>query len=59
MLQEFCRQGIFELMDRRFFQLVNRAPTLNEEVNWSLLELYSARETFSKIFNGNNVKKES
>lgn len=59
MLQEFWRQGIFEPMDRRYFQLVNRAPTLNEEINWSLLEPYSARETFSKIFNGNNVKKES
>lgn len=59
MLQEFWRHGIFEPMDRRYFQLVNRAPTLNEEINWKLLEPYSARESFGKIFNVDNVKKES
>ncbi len=59
MLQEFWRQGIFEPMDRRYFQLVNRAPTLDKEINWEMLEPYSARESFSKIFNGDNVKKES
>ncbi len=59
MLQEFWRQGIFEPMDRRYFQLVNRAPSLDKEINWEMLEPYSARESFSKIFNGDNVKKES
>jgi len=46
-------------MDRRYFRLVNRAPSLNDEVNWKALEPYSARETFLSIFNGNNVRKES
>lgn len=59
MLQEFWRQGIFEPMDRRYFQLVNRAPSLDKEINWAMLEPYSTRESFSKIFNGDNVKKES
>ncbi len=59
MLQEFWRQGIFESMDRRYFQLVNRAPTLDKEIRWELLEPYSSRESFLKIFNGDNVKKES
>ena len=59
MLQEFWREGLFEPMDRRYFRLVNRAPSLDEEINWSLLEPYSARETFRKIFNGDNVRKES
>lgn len=59
MLQEFWRQGIFEPMDRRYFQLVNRAPSLDKEINWAMLEPYSARESFGKIFNGDNVKKES
>jgi len=59
MLQEFWRQGIFEPMDRRYFQLVNRAPTLDKEINWNLLEPYSARDSFGKIFNGGNVRKES
>jgi asparagine synthase (glutamine-hydrolysing) len=59
MLQEFWKGGLFENMDKRYFQLVNRAPTLDTEIRWDLLEPYSARESFSKIFNGNNVKKES
>lgn len=59
MLQEFWRDGLFDPMDKRYFQLVNRAPTLNQEVNWNLLEPYSSRETFRKVFNGDNVKKES
>ena len=59
MLKEFWREGLFESMDKRYFQLVNRAPTLDKEVNWHLLEPYSSRETFRKVFNGDNVKKES
>lgn len=59
LLQEFWREGLFEPMDRRYFRLVNRAPTLGDEVNWKALEPYSARETFGKIFNGENVRKES
>lgn len=59
MLQEFWREGLFESMDRRYFRLVNRAPTLDTEINWSALESYSSREMFQNIFNGDNVRKES
>lgn len=59
MLKQFWKTGLFESMDRRYFQLVNRAPELNEEINWELLEPYSTRESFTKIFNGDNVGKES
>ncbi len=59
LLQEFWSEGLFEPMDRRYFRLVNRAPTLGDEINWKALEPYSARETFGKIFNGENVRKES
>ena len=59
LLQEFWREGLFESMDRRYFRLVNRAPSLDDEINWPLLEPYSARGTFQGIFNGNNVRKES
>jgi asparagine synthase (glutamine-hydrolysing) len=59
LLQEFWREGLFESMDRRYFRLVNRAPSLDAEINWSALEPYSARETFQQIFHGENVHKES
>jgi asparagine synthase (glutamine-hydrolysing) len=59
MLQEFWREELFESMDRRYFRLVNRAPSLDTEINWPALEPYSAREVFRHIFNGENVQKES
>ena len=59
LLKEFWREGLFESMDRRYFRLVNRAPRLDQEINWAALEPYSARKTFRSIFNGQNVHKES
>ena len=60
MLQEFWREGLFEEPDRRYFRLINRAPSLQDEVNWSALgNGYSPYETFQAIFKANNVRKES
>ncbi len=59
MLQEFWRDGLFEEMDRRYFRLVNRAPSLSREVRWDLLGDYSPYETFRQIFYGDNVRRES
>jgi asparagine synthase (glutamine-hydrolysing) len=59
LLQEFWREGLFEEMDRRYYRLVNRAPLLNDEVNWQLLGDYSPFATFEGIFNSSNVRKES
>jgi asparagine synthase (glutamine-hydrolysing) len=59
LLKEFWREGLFEDMDRRYFRLINRASLMQDEVNWEALRGYSPFETFRKIFNGNNVGKES
>lgn len=59
MLKSFWSKGLFEDMDDRYFNLVNRAPDLNKEIRWELLEPYSAKQTFKEIFNGDNVRKES
>ena len=59
LLKEFWREGLFDDMDRRYFRLINRASTIQAEVNWELLRDYSPFETFSSIFNCNNVRKES
>jgi asparagine synthase (glutamine-hydrolysing) len=59
LLQEFWREGLFEDMDRRYFQLINRASLLHDEIRWSLLGDYSPFETFRSVFNGSNVGKES
>jgi asparagine synthase (glutamine-hydrolysing) len=59
LLKEFFREGLFESIDQRYFRLINRAPDLKGEVRWDDLGSYSPFESFSKIFNGSNVGKES
>ena len=59
MLKNFWSEGLFDPMDDRYYRLVNRAPNLDKEIRWELLEPYSAKQSFKKIFNGDNVKKES
>ena len=59
LLQEFWREGLFDDLAHRYFRLINRAPNLGDEVNWSLLGEYSPFESFLQIFHGGNVGKES
>lgn len=59
LIREFWREGVFEPIDERYFRLINRASTLEKEVNWEVLGDYSPRQTFGAIFNGRNVGKES
>lgn len=59
MLKEFWREGLFEDMDRRYYQLINRAPTLKDEIHWDMLGDYKPFETFKDIFHKDNVNQES
>ncbi|MCD6355676.1 MAG: asparagine synthase (glutamine-hydrolyzing), partial [Anaerolineaceae bacterium] len=59
LLQEFWKDELFAPMDRRYFRLINRANSINNEINWGLLENYSAYQTFRGIFNSENIGKES
>ncbi len=59
LLQEFWRDGLFAPMDQRYFRLINRSPTLGDEIDWQVLGDYSPFEAFRDIFNGDNVRKES
>ncbi|MFC5469730.1 asparagine synthase (glutamine-hydrolyzing) [Cohnella suwonensis] len=59
LLQDFWREGLFDDLDKRYFRLINRATTLQDEIRWDLLNDYSPYESFKSIFGANNVKKES
>ncbi|HXJ48126.1 MAG TPA: asparagine synthase C-terminal domain-containing protein, partial [Candidatus Acidoferrum sp.] len=59
MLKEFWREGLFDDLDRRYFRLINRAPSLGDEINWAALGQYDPWETFRSIFHGANVGHES
>jgi asparagine synthase (glutamine-hydrolysing) len=59
LLQQFWKDELFAPMDRRYFRLINRANAIGDEINWKLMENYSAYQTFRGIFNSENIGKES
>jgi asparagine synthase (glutamine-hydrolysing) len=59
LLKEFWKEGLFEDLDQRYFRLINRAPDLKQEINWTELGDYSPFQSFQRVFNGANVGKES
>jgi len=59
LIQDFWREGVFENLDRRYFRLINRASTLENEIRWREIGDYSPFEAFCRIFNGSNVGSES
>ncbi|CCB87677.1 asparagine synthase (glutamine-hydrolyzing) [Parachlamydia acanthamoebae] len=59
LLQEFWREGLFEDIDSRYFRLINRAPSLQDEIRWECFGPYSPFKEFQNVFHGKNVTKES
>ncbi len=59
LLQEFWSEGLFESMDSRYFRLVNRANHLQSEIRWESFGDYAPFAAFQRIFNGDNIQKES
>lgn len=59
MLRQFWSNGLFEDMDRRYFQLVNRAPNLSDEIHWDELGDYDPYDVFRDLFYSENVGEES
>jgi asparagine synthase (glutamine-hydrolysing) len=59
MLKQFWSNGLFDTITQRYFALVNRAPTLEKEINWNALGEYSTYGEFRNIFLGDNVGHES
>ncbi len=59
LLQEFWRDGLFEDHDKRYFRLINRAPSLGAEIRWDLIRDYQPYEAFREVFLAKNVQKES
>lgn len=59
LLKHFFRDGLFEDLDRRYYRLVDKAPSLQDEIDWDALGDGSPFETFRRIFNGSNVGSES
>lgn len=59
LLQSFFKSGLFEDMDRRYFQLINRSPNSAQYYSEDLLSIghtYDSFETFCEIFNAPDTK---
>lgn len=59
MLKSFWEEGLFEDMYERYFRLVNRAPSLGDEINWDFMNDYSAKDEYKKVFFGNKINEGS
>jgi len=60
LIKQFWSQGLFDPMDQRYFQLINRAADMPDEIDWAALNMSQVFEDFSTIFNNtSNVKKEA
>lgn len=59
MIKEFWSNGLFEEADKRYFSLINRAPKMQDCIRWEDLGSYTPYETYSDIFNANNVEPKS
>lgn len=56
MLKEFWQDGLFDDLDKRYYQLINRAPKILDCVRPGLLDRYDPYETFRSIFCAGNVE---
>jgi asparagine synthase (glutamine-hydrolysing) len=59
LIQDFWKSGLFEDLDKRYFNLVNRGSLFDRFVNGKKLSSYSPFDRFREIFNADNVKGES
>ena len=59
LLKKFFSDGLFDPIDKRYFNLINRSPDLGNEIRWENLQVSNPFEKFQKIFNGDNVGKDS
>ena len=59
LLKQFWSSGLFDSINKRYFDLVNRAPNLQKEIRWNNLKKSSTYDEFLNIFLGKNVGHES
>jgi asparagine synthase (glutamine-hydrolysing) len=51
MMGEFWRDGLFGVLDRRYFRLIDRSTDMADEVDWGALDKARVFENFCAIFN--------
>lgn len=60
MIKNFWSRGLFESMDKRYFDLISRSADMGDEIEWQELDMPSVFDRFASIFsNPSNVGKEA
>ncbi len=59
LIKEFWSQGLFEELDKRYFRLINRSNSFNQEIHLPALSDYSSFKSFQSLFTADNVQKQS
>ncbi|MGE3724346.1 MAG: asparagine synthase (glutamine-hydrolyzing) [Candidatus Sericytochromatia bacterium] len=59
LIKEFWSQGLFEDLDKRYFRLINRSNSFNQEIQLSSNSDYSSYKSFQSLFTAKNVQKQS
>lgn len=60
LIKQFFSKGLFENLDTRYFDLIDRSADFKEEVDWRALDKDSVRQMFLEIFNNaKNFRTES
>lgn len=59
MLKSFWSKGLFDDPSKRYFQLINRAPSMEDCVRYENLPAYAPYEAYERLFVAENVDKHS
>ena len=60
LIRQLFSKGLFGPLDERYFRLIDRSADMEEEVDWSALDVAAVFERFQAIFNSErNVKQEA
>tara|TARA_Y100001968_G_C19439824_1_gene761879 strand:+ start:389 stop:2302 length:1914 start_codon:yes stop_codon:yes gene_type:complete len=59
MVKKFLSQGLFENMEKRYFNLINKSLDFENEIYWNEINQEKVYEKYLEIFNTNNVQKDA
>ena len=59
MLKSFWSKGLFDDSSKRYFQLINRAPAMEDCIRWDALPSYDPYQAYERLFVAENVDKKS
>ncbi len=54
LIKQFWKDGLFDDMEKRYFNLINKSSDLKNEINWNYFDLDKTFEKYLKVFNNHD-----